>query len=124
MATSQWEEAKLTPSAYHSEGRGGLWVGMVLEKVGQVLAVFWGVGRGGAAQGWVGDGDSVGKGLYASTSSIPCLPKSTPALLAGERWWTSAAHLGPVLGQLLLMQEGPPPPAKVGETGPCPHVHT
>lgn len=34
------------------EGCGGMWVAMVLKKVGQAPALCWGVGRGGAAQGW------------------------------------------------------------------------
>lgn len=63
------------------EGCGGLWVGMVLVKVGQVPALC------SAAEGASRrSGDSVGKGLCSSTSSIPYSPQTTPSLLAGEHW--------------------------------------
>lgn len=81
MAISQREEeAELIPSA-HPEGRegfGGLWVGMVLVKVGQVPALCSAREVGGKRV------SGLGRGLCSSTSSIPCLPNSRPTLYAGE----------------------------------------
>lgn len=81
-ATSQREEAKLTPSAYPT-GRvwrpvGGGWSWLSRPSCPTFHPVFCLAVEG--ASPW--SGDSVGKRLCSSTSSIPCSPNSTPSLLA------------------------------------------
>lgn len=82
MATSWWEEAKLTLSA-HPTGRA--WRPMGADGLGEsgessclLLSRVWGLAEGGWGQR--------GKVLCSSTSSIPCLLNSMPSLWAEEPW--------------------------------------
>lgn len=73
MATSQQEEAKLTPSAHHS-GRVWRYVGGDgLEESRASSCPLLGGGEGWRSPR-LGVGGSVGKGLYTSAFSIPVYP--------------------------------------------------